>query len=299
MNVLVATSDHPFYLWQVLVQIEHFRERGTLSGAHWLLYHQGEYPSPLAKRIARETNANFHFWRDVRRVKEYDPAMKPWLLGAYFRDHPEDVGKRFQYIDPDVMVIQEPEFYDEIPAWSASCTDSYTGPGYLRSHGENLWRDLCAIAGADACAAEKVLGVGAQWIIQDADADFWFDVSVASEQMWLRCKAQPRAEGQQYQVQAWCAEMYATQLLALAYGFPVRSDPAMSFLWANGEVSEWDDHGYFHDAGVNTENGRDFCKISHQSSPFRTPLAVNPASASSRYVDLIRRTVSTYPSVLW
>lgn len=299
MKTLVATSDHPFYLWQVLVQIEHFKERGTLEDAHYLLYHQGPDPSPLALQIARETGAKMYFWRDPRVRKEYDPAMKPWLIGAYFRQFPGEVSKRYQYLDPDVMVIQDPEFYREIPAWSASCTDGYTGPGYLRGHGEDLWVDLCDLAGVAPEVAAKVPGVGAQWIVQDADAQFWFDVATTSEQMWQRCKAQPKQEGQQYQVQAWCAEMYATQLLALAYGFPVRSDPAMDFIWANGPAEAWSDFGYFHDAGIPEPNGRDFCKGEHQSSPFRTPLVVDPVSASSRYVDLIRRTVDSYPSVIW
>ncbi len=105
--------------------------------------------------------------------------------------------------------------------------------------------------------------------------------------------------GHQYPVQAWCAEMYMQQFETIRAGFtPVASD-LMTFCWANAPAEAWDEHPYFHDAGQTTENGRDFCKITWQSSPFRKDIQVSRDSASYRYVELIRRTEAMFPTLIW
>lgn len=299
MRTLVALPDHQFYLWQMLVQIQHFQERGELGEVDYLLYHSGKKPSDKARAIADGTGARLHFWRDPRHQFDYNPMMKPWLIARYLEKYPEQRVHRFHYVDPDVMFTQPADFYDQAPSWAGSPTDSYTGPGYLRSHGEDLWNDLCAIAGVPSEAAARVPGAGAQWVVADTDAQFWDDVSETSLKMFHRCLRQKQAPGQQFKVQAWCAEMYATQLVALAYGFPVYPDPALAFLWANGPAADWDNFGYFHNAGLPVPNGIDFCKGEHQVSPFRKNLYVDPGSASYHYLKLVQRTEQNWPELIW
>lgn len=82
-------------------------------------------------------------------------------------------------------------------------------------------------------------------------------------------------------------------------GFTPIASELMTFSWANAPIEAWDEHPYFHDAGVTAENGRDFSKVTWQSSPFRKEIDVSPQSASYRYLELIRRTEKTFPDLIW
>lgn len=295
MKIIIPTVDHQFYLWQMLVQIQHFAERGELDEVTWVVGYSG-VPTSRVQMLRKGTGADIRLVEDRRRQRSYAPSLKPWLMARLLEDEPLD---RFHYLDPDVLLTQDRDYYEEIPSWSGSPTDNYTGPDYLRSHGEDLWEDLCEIAGADADPAAKVYGAGAQWVVGESDSQFWDEVAEASTLMAKRCQRQPKQPGQQYPVQSWCAEMYATQLTALAYGFPVRPDPTMQFLWANGPIDLWDEVGYFHNAGVPSPNGRDFCKSVYQTSPFGKSIVVSEESASYHYLELVRRTEQNWPKLLW
>ena len=79
---------------------------------------------------------------------------------------------------------------------------------------------------------------------------------------------------------------------------PVASD-LMQFSGANHHISDWDKNPYFHNAMVPKENGRDFCKVTYQSSPFRKEIMVSPDSISSKYVELIKETEQEFPELIW
>ena len=106
-------------------------------------------------------------------------------------------------------------------------------------------------------------------------------------------------EGHEYPIQAWCAEMYMQQFATVRAGITPVADPALDFHWANHAASAWADKAYFHNAGQTQEDGVHFCKITWQRSPFFKDIRVSPESASSRYVDLIRRTEETFPALVW
>ena len=76
---LVPFSDHPFYLWQALVQMH------ALQGqrARWLVYCPTGSPSPLLAAIMRAGVADIAAWPDWDRDRAYNPAMKPWLVGKW------------------------------------------------------------------------------------------------------------------------------------------------------------------------------------------------------------------------
>lgn len=164
--------------------------------------------------------------------------------------------------------------------------------------------DLCEIGGIQTGDALRhdANAIGAQYIIKQAGADFWFDLerrSVAAYRHMTETAARYTPQGHQYPVQAWCAEMYMQQFCTIRAGFtPVASD-LLQFGWANSPAADWDLKPYFHDAGQDRENGRDFCKITWQSSPFRKDITVSKESASRPYVDLIRRTEKMFPHLIW
>ena len=308
MKFVIPIPDSPYYLWQALVQIANFREMGYEEEAHYPIVYFGN-PSPLLLRFWESDDllCYLHAYPDTRTDTSYSASMKPWLMGKFFEQFPEETSSAYNYLDPDCVFTRPMDFSpleSDGRLWYGSDTRSYTGVQYIREKGDQLFLDLCQISGVspDDVLAHDENSIGAQYIVKDAGADFWFDVerkSVIAYEHMVRTADQYHPEGHEYPIQAWCAEMYMQQFETIRAGFtPVASD-LMSFCWANAPVEAWDTHAYFHDAGIPAENGRDFCKVTWQTSPFRKEITVSPESASSRYVDLIRRTEDMFPDLIW
>ena len=308
MEFVIPVPDNRYYLWQMLVQAAHFREMGYEDDAHYLVIYFGQ-PSDILQRIfdSDALGCYIHAYPDTREDHGYSASMKPWLLGQYFNQFPEQAGRVHNYLDPDVMFTHPMDFtpfeqYDG--RWYGSDTRSYTGAQYIREKGEQLFLDLCEIAGVspDLVLEHDHNSIGAQYFIKDAEADFWFNVerhSVKAYHHMIATRDKYQPEGHQYPIQAWCAEMYMQQYQTIKAGFTPIADERLQFHWANHNAADWDERACFHNAGVAAENGRDFCKITWQSSPFRKEITVSPESASSRYVDLIRKTEVMFPDLIW
>ena len=287
--ILVPLSDHPYYLWQALVQAVYLRDRGWPVA--YLVYCQGA-PSDRLRTLMGAGLADWHVWADWRTHKTYNAAMKPWLVGKYLAAHP-DTGPVL-VLDPDALPLRQ--WPDAVPGvLYGTDTDSYTGPAYLKSKG--AWEPLCDLVGVDPGVGD-VPGVGAQYVT-DLPGPWWEAIAELSVVAHRLLSTIPAPAGDPYPVQAWCAEMYVTQLAAIRDGIRPVAHPDMGMVWANGPRSGWESHGFFHDAGQTAEDGRHFCKITHQSSPWGKPLAVSPESASAPYVDLIARVAMEHPGLVW
>ena len=287
--MIVPLSDHPYYLWQALVQAVELKRLGI--PATYLVYTQTPAPSARLRAIMGAGLADWHVWRDWRTSKTYNAAMKPWLVGKWLTANPDRVDAPFVLIDPDCIPTRAPAGEVTATRWFGTDTDSYTCPGYLRSK-PGVWDALCALVGVDPTTADRP-GVGAQVAAVGQPGEFWETVAAKSIEAHAMMTAGPT------DVQAWCAEMYVTALECARRGIDLAPDPGMSMLWANGPAAGWETHGYFHDAGVTAENGRDFCKITHQASPWGKSLDVHPESASARYVELIRAAREAHPELTW
>ena len=150
MEFLIPLPDHQYYLWQMLVQVAHFRELGYEQDAHYLVVYFDQ-PSQTLRRLfeSDELRCYIHAYPDTRADRGYSASMKPWLLGQYFDQFPEQVSKVHNYLDPDVMFTHPMDFtpFEQHDGrWYGSDTRSYTGAQYIREKGEQLFLDLCAIA---------------------------------------------------------------------------------------------------------------------------------------------------------
>lgn len=301
MRVVVVLPDSPYYLWQALVQAVHLEEQG-FTDVHHLVHHQRRTPSPMLQKMADGVpSVQPVEVTDAQWAEHYPPALKPLTLSRWMRADPAREDVPFFYIDPDAVFTRYPERMPDI--WNGSDTDWYTGPDYIRSKGEGLWEAMCGLAEVDPEVARVDRGAGAQWVIGDTCADFWEHVAEVAVDIHDLCVATADRywpDGHEHPVQAWCAEMYATQLCAIADGHAVVVNPHMNFTWANGKDAEWDDPDtmFFHSAGVPKHNGVDFAKSAFRVfAPFRARPHVHTDSASSRYVDVIERTRSRYPKL--
>lgn len=288
-RVVVPLSDHPYYLWQALVQAVELKRLGI--PATYLVYTQGATPSPRLRAIMDAGLADWHVWQDWRTDKTYNAAMKPWLVGRWLAANPSEVGRPFTLIDPDAIPTRSIDADVTPTRWVGTDTDSYTGPAYLRSK-PGVWDALCDLVGVDPAKADRP-GVGAQVTAVGQPGEFWETVAAKS----VQANALMVRGGTD--VQAWCAEMYVTTLEAARRGIDLVADESHSMLWANGPADAWATHGFFHCAGVTEDNGRDFCKLTFQESPWGRTLAVHPESASAQYVDLIIRAEQLQPALVW
>ena len=308
MRFLVPVPDNDYYLWQMLVQIAHFREMGYEEDAHYLVIYFNE-PSARLRRLfeSEDLRCFIHAYPDTRTDKSYSASMKPWLLAQFYEQFPEAEPMPFNYLDPDVMFTRPMDFktYETHDGrWYGSNTRSYTGAGYIREKGEQLFVELCAIAGVEPA---QVLehdhnSIGAQYFIKDAGAEFWSHVEETSVRAFKHMKdtaEKYKPKGHEYPIQAWCSEMYMQQFATVRAGFTPIAAPELDFHWANHDVAAWDQTAYFHNAGQTSEDGVHFCKITWQTSPFNKEISVSPESASSKYVDLIRRTEALFPDLIW
>ena len=306
MKFVIPVPDAPYYLWQALVQIAHFREMGYEEDAHYLFIFFGE-PSGILRRLfeSDELRCYMHAYPDTREDRSYSASMAPWLLGQFFEQFPDQARETFNFLDPDCIFTHPMDFspYEQDDGcWYGSDTRSYSGADYIRSKGEPLFLEICEIAGI---TPEQVLAhdhnsIGAQSFIRGAGADFWHNVADKSTRAYRHMVATAdKYSPDGNPIQAWCAYLYVQQYETILHGFTPIADDRLQFHWANHDAADWDRRAYFHNAGVVAENGRDFCKVTWQSSPFRKVITVSPESASSRYVELIRRTEAMFPDLIW
>ena len=309
MEFLIPVPDNDYYLWQMLVQIAHFRELGYEQDAHYLVVYFGGQPSDRLRRLfeSDDLGCYIHAYPDTREDKSYSASMKPWLLAQFFDQFPDQSSKVFNYLDPDVMFTKPMDFTPfEQPdgRWYGSGTRSYTGAQYIREKGEQLFLELCEIADVspEVVLAHDHNSIGAQYFIKGAGADFWRNVerkSVTAYRHMIQTADKYKPEGHEFPIQAWCSEMYMQQFETVRAGFTPVADERLQFHWADADASTWTEKAYFHNAGQTQETGRHFCKITWQTSPFHKQITVSPESASSHYVDLIRRTEEMFPDLVW
>lgn len=311
MKFITPIPDSPYHLWQVLVQMANFRELGYEEDAHYPIVYFNDRPSDLLLRLweSDEVRASLHLYPDTRDDLSYPASMKPWLMGKFFEQFPQEVSSVYNYLDPDCVFTRPMDFTPfrdtSSRRWYGSNTRSYTGADYLRSKSDELLHELCAIAevSTDQVLAHDENSIGAQYFIHGAGAEFWFNLERTSVIAYRHMKENTAAyhpASHTYPVQAWCAEMYMQQYHTIKAGFtPVASD-LMTFGWASSPAEAWQAHPYFHDAGLPAENGRDFCKVTWKDdSPFGKDIDVSPESASYGYVALIRRTEAMFPDLIW
>lgn len=294
-----------FYLWQAVVQ------KWALNRLGWdvtyLVYYTTAKPPPRLAKLA--SVAEVEAWPDWRTTEEhgYNPAMKPWLVGKWLERYPERADQPLVLMDPDVVPTGATRMPDPTPTtWWGTDTDWYTGPGYLQSKGDGVWRGLCDIVGVDPDEAAQWPGIGAQYAFVGQPAEFWSTVAVKSVEAynWMVKTAKQFTpvlpDGTKgLPVQAWCSEMYVMQLEMIRRGIEPTARPEMDMVWANGPAADWERAGFFHDAGIVDPEPGHFHKQSFQVSPWGRRKAVSPDSASARYVDLIREVEVAWPKAIW
>lgn len=288
--ILIPMPDHVSFRWQMLTQITAMEELGLLPNCRWLVYVQNE-PSRQLSDIIDTGVAKIEVWQDWPRDTRYNGAMKPWLIGKYLSKNPQWVFREYEVVDPDVLLLSKDRITPGNRAVFGTNTDSYTGVKYLKS--KDVWEDLCDIVEVDPEYASRFSGIGAQLIWTGLPGSWWEDVARRS------ITAFNYMTEHESDVQAWCAEMYVTHLSLIRDGRLPAIHPEMEMVWANGGRGALSKARYYHNAGVTEVNSEHFCKLGYKDSqPFHDEIRVSPESASSLYVDYIRKAAVRFADIV-
>ena len=304
MKILVAFPDVAYYNWQVLVQINNLVKFGY---ADQMIYVVGQpINRDLSKQICvfkEELPAEFYVYLDDRQGAFYPSSQRPYILEKFFREHPEMNKETFLYIDPDLLFSKNISFsqLEKNDTWYLSDTKSYIDSKYIKSKSEELFWIMCDIVKINKEIVEKNddSAGGAQYLMKDIDADFWKKVYEDSEELYGLMKRTEGYYSPQHPIQSWTADMWAVLWNAWYFGHETKIANRMSFSWACDPIEKYDQHNFFHNAGVVGQNDNMFCKTKYQESPFNTDFSeISDRFCSIKYMEEIEETKNNYPELI-
>lgn len=307
IKFIVPFPDTPYYLWQVLVQINNFRKFGYEVDTYYLVCYFNNRVSDVAKKIAASDNikSTFRFYPDERTDLTYTASIKPWLMAKFFEEYPEEKENIFIYLDPDLIFLKPIDWikYSHDDIWYESDTSSYLNSIYIKSKGEQLFNDMCDIVeiSPDLVIANDYNCGGAQYVTKNNTCSFWYEVSELSTVLYkymVDTAKNYQPEGQTYPIQAWTSEMWVTNWIHWRNGGKTRTVKELNFHWANHSI-KYLEHDMYHNAGVTINDGEHFCKIAYQVSPFNKETLGKENSISYNYIKEIRETELNFPELLF
>lgn len=321
MKFLVCIPDHQFYLWQTLVQINNFRKMGIEGKTVYLVSTRGNTISDTLKSLinSRELKSSFYLYNDERPSTKYSSSMRPHTIARFFRQFPEYGMEPFMYLDPDVLFTKPMDFsvFEKDDKWYVSDTRSYIDSRYIRSKGEPIFDKMCEIVGIDKnlVISNDANAGGAQYVMKNVNADYWDKVFWDSENLYHEItkmsnaivaaeKTSTTLPGESpkkpyHPLQIWCADMWAVLWNGWYCGHEIEIHNDLDFAWASDSMDKWDKKYLFHNAGVPSENGKSFCKITYQVSPFNKEINIDPNNIGIKFVEEIRETQRNFPNLIW
>jgi hypothetical protein len=308
MKLLITVPDVPYFIWQMLVQINNLRRMGYEEDTYYLISINNRRPSKFLLNIITNENVKckFHLVDDTRTDTRYPASTKPFLVKDFLNDNPDMKNESFFYTDPDVIFKEKIDMskFEGDDIWYVSDTSSYLNSAYIKSKGEQLFFDMCNIAGIDPKLVEDndVNCGGAQWIIKNNEIDMWDEILRVCTQLHVFMNATAKKyhpPDQEYPIQSWTAEMWATIWIPWKYGIQTRISSELDFCMAYDDKARLDQVKILHNSGGVDPTNEHFCKVDHQLSPFNKDLKVSENSASYFYYQEIKDTEKNFPDLLF
>jgi len=306
IKFIVPFIDKPYYLWQILVQVNNFRKMGYEQDTVFLGTTFANMVTPeLQKMIdSSDIKAKFVLYPEDRLIRRYPASLKPRTMAKYFRDYPEEKDTVYVYLDPDVIFLRPIDFslYVNDDIWYESDTCSYLNSTYIKSKGEQLFLEMCMIVGIDpqVVISNDLNAGGAQFIIKNNTYELWHEIELLSVILYKHMKETEekyKPKGQQYPIQSWTSEMWTTNWCAWKYGIETKVIPELGFHMADHVLSRLE-HPFLHCAGT-VDPLKSFAKLNYQDSPFKVELPDYADSITSLYVKEIREVKINFPDLIW
>ena len=302
MKYVVATSDTPYFRWQMLVQINNFKRLGILDDLTYVVSINKRRSAKL-NQIQKETGVKIFTYKDDREKRGYSSSIRPHILKKHFTKFPKD-SEMFYYLDPDVIFREKPTYGDYMylsPDWWVSDTKSYLNSTYIKSKSEELFNLMCKTVNIDP---ELVINMdgnagGAQYIMKNANAEYWNNVENDSEKLYELMTSTAHKYNPKHPIQAWTADMWAVIWNAWKLGHITVIHDDMNFSWATGNINEYKKTNIFHNAGVFDQKDL-FNKTQYtQKHPFDIDFSyVNKERGSVKYVEEIQNTKKNFSNLI-
>lgn len=308
MKILIVLPDHPYFLWQMLVQINNFRKFGIEEDVVYIIGKFNSQPSDILKNIVRNGNikSSFFVYRDERVKKGYSSSLRPFLIKKFFQDFPENEKETFFYTDPDVIFTKKMDFTKFLndDVWYLSDTRSYLDSRYIISKSDVLFKEMCDIAkiSPEIVVSNDDSAGGAQYLLKNTTAKFWEKVENDCEDLYKHMVTTSGKYNPKHPIQAWTSDMWAVLWNAWYFGHKTKIDKEFDFCWATDTINRWNETNIFHNAGVvgaDGDNGRLFSKIAHQISPFNKELKCSEDFCSYNFVKEIKETEINFNKILF
>ena len=298
VKFIIPFPDVPYYLWQVLVQINNFRRMGYEIDAHYPVCCFNNNPSDILLGLMKSNNikSNFHIYHDDRPDKTYTASIKPWLMSQYFKEFPEEKDCVYIYLDPDVIFLKDIDWNqftgDDI--WYESDTCSYLDSKYIKSKNDQLFIEMCDIVGVspEIVVKNDLNCGGAQYITKNNTFEYWSEVEKTSTPLYkhmVETAEKYKTPEQIYPIQAWTSEMWTTNWVLWKHGVETKCLKELEFHWANHSMKDLK-YSIYHNAGITEDNGLHFSKIAYQRSPFKKETKGSKDSLSYKYIEEIKDT---------
>jgi hypothetical protein len=298
MKFLIATFDHPYYLWQCLVQINNFMKYGYDEDTVYII--SSLNPSPILQSMmnCEKIKSKFFIYKDERQGASYPVSLRHHILIKFFTEHPEYNDEVIFLTDPDVVFTKKVDFTDMIndEYWHLSDTRSYVGSNSIKSKSDKLFKEMCDIVGVspDEVTANDDNAGGAQYLMKGINADFFKKTYDDCEKLYVHMKANELTG-----VQCWISDMWALLWNGLYFGHKIKINKEIEFCWPVDNIKKWNETNIFHNAGIPGDSATHFSKITYQVSPFNKDIHSNDDNCTYMYMKEIKETEENFRDILF
>lgn len=298
MKFLIATFDHPYYLWQCLVQINNFMKYGYDEDTVYII--SSLNPSTILQSMmnCEKIKSKFFIYKDERQGARYPSSLRPHIIEKFFIQHPEYENEVLFYTDPDVVFTKKIDFteMENDEYWHLSDTRSYTDSNSIKSKSEKLFNEMCTIIGVspDEVTNNDNNAGGAQYIMKNINAEFWKKIYDDCEKLYTLMK-----DNESTGVQCWIADMWTVFWNCLYLGHKVKIDKELDFCWPVDNIKRWSETNIFHNAGIPGDSVTHFSKITYQVSPFNKDIHSNDDNCTYMYKNEIKETEKNFKDIIW
>lgn len=288
MKYICAQPETLYYKWQVDTMINSFLQNNVSESDIIILSNKETMEFDTLKEKYKKVN----FLSYKIPIQKYQPAIKPYLMYLYFKDHQQK--EQYFYHDCDIVLTKSlPEFENGV---FMSNTVSYIGYKYIESKGQEVVDLVCNTVGIE----EKILkerqedSGGCQFVFPTLPAELWKKAYDDSYRLWENITAYNIENADKYKntfpLQVWTAEMWATLYAMWHYGYYGKVDPRLDFAWSTDDISKIQDVAILHNAGV-TEQKDLFRKFNYIKKIPPCDLEINESRCSSYYYKKVKEVI--------
>lgn len=306
MKFLVALPDVDYFLWQILVQINNFKKFNLDNDLIYIIGRTTNNDNKFLNRLGElDCECDFHIYDDERIEKNYSVSLRHNLLKKFFTQHQSFYDrKEFFLIDPDVILTKKLDLDDLLDNdfWYVSDTRSYLDSKYIKSKGEELFKEMCEIVGIKPKMVEKNdnNAGGAQYLIKNTTPEFWEKVEKDSENLFTHMNNTSSKYNPEFPIQSWTADMWSLLWNAWLFGHKTKIVKKLNFSWATDPIEKWNENAIFHNAGATSDRKDLFVKSNYQTSPFNKDFpSVSNKYCSYNYINEIKETEENFKEFLF